>query len=757
MNNKLKPNKTSYFYFNFAVRVFSYFILTALMYAFGRFALTGFTYGSGGQLLLPFFFLGLFFLISAFSYINQKIRYRKKEYIFKEGRMIEKGGSIFSDYETELVIKNITHVDLKLPFIKYNLFETGFIKIESAGGGGTEIYLRDLDNSSEVYDYIKELMIDNGFDLSTDDLIQTEKPKTIPVVMETISRSLFFIFLILWPIVQAGLLTSVNPVIVNVTALTYLGLFFLVYFNLKRRTYNVYSEVITYSKEFLTKEYSLIPIENLADSSVRQSFLNKLLGYYDATISCQGAGQEIKFKNIANGGLLEENIDKLIAKTESLIGKSKSKEKSEKKEELTEQNKNKPEAKNNFTGKYKMNMVRTLFSTIFLIPFLPIWLLIVLFSAIKAQFTTYKIKEKSISERYNFLTQKSVEFTNDKITGVIFKESIIDKLFNTYSILFWSIGSTNNIEFKNIKKDSKLSEAIFEKLGIDDSKKVYQSDSTFSFLEALKANVYLMTTLILIGLGLLIIDTTFLLYYLAIVLVVGSALFGYKKIYYNRSKLKLYDYHAHFRRGIIFEEYYYVLYEDVKDIETTKYPLSGLGSIKFNVAGEEIKQQGKQTVTVSHHFKINYIPSIETKDDLIDLIFYKRLNKSQAEDVEKTPEKYKPETKMTAYPDLGNSVTKGIIFPIIIPIIIWWVKRKSYLIQDYRVVYRRGILFRKQTSIVFNKIDHIDHKQNILNKIFKNGEVLVNTVGSSKTELILKDISNFKEFYNLLESEYRNN
>jgi uncharacterized membrane protein YdbT with pleckstrin-like domain len=750
MNNKLKPNKTSFFYFNFAIRTFLYFLLTVLAYGFG-FLMN----------LSVYLFLGLFLLIILFSYINQSTKYKKKEYIFKENRIIERGGAIFSDYETELMIKNITHVDLKLPLIKYNLLETGFIRIESAGGGGTEIYLRDLDNAIEIYDYIKEKMIENGFDLSTDDLIQTEKPQTIPVLIEAVSKSSFFTFLIVLlvlPLIQASLLSQINLFFIGLFGALLLVPLFLTYFNLKRRTYNVYSEVITYSEEFLSKKYSLIPIENLADSSVRQGFLSKLLGYYDATISCQGAGQEISFKNIANGDLLEENIDKLIAKTDSLVSKTKKKESfpTDQQDAELEEDAN-TKSKTDFTGECKMDMLRTLSTTIFLIPFLPVWIFIVLFAVIKAHFTTYKVKENSIAERYNFLTQKSVEFTNDKITGVVFKENLIDKLFNTYSILFWSIGSTNNIELKNIKKDSELSRAVFEKLGIDDSKKVYQSDSTFSFLEAMKANVYSVAFLTLIGLGLLMLNAFFLIFYLTAISIFGFLLFGYATIYYQRSKLSLFDHHAHFRKGVIFEEYYYVLYEDVKDIETVRYPSSKLGSIKFNVAGEEIRQQGKQTVRVSHHFKINYVPNIETKDDLIDLIFYKRLNKAQAEEVENKPEKYKPKTKMMTTPDLKNSIVKSIIFPFIIPLVVWWVKRKSYLIQDYRVVYRRGIIFRKQTSIVFNKIDHIDYREGALNKLFKNGDVLVNTVGTSKTELTFTDIPNFKEFYSLLEDEYKNN
>lgn len=55
---------------------------------------------------------------------------------------------------------------------------------------------------------------------------------------------------------------------------------------------------------------------------------------------------------------------------------------------------------------------------------------------------------------------------------------------------------------------------------------------------------------------------------------------------------------------------------------------------------------------------------------------------------------------------------------------------------------------------MFNKINHINFDQGMLNKIFKNGNIEVNTTGSSKTELTIKNIHNFKEFYGVLKKYY---
>jgi len=168
---------------------------------------------------------------------------------------------------------------------------------------------------------------------------------------------------------------------------------------------------------------------------------------------------------------------------------------------------------------------------------------------------------------------------------------------------------------------------------------------------------------------------------------------------------------------------------------------------------------------VSNYFKINYIDDIDTKNELIDIIFYQRPNAQQIIQIEQNIQSYSPKPILFSKPDIANSLTgliivSVIIFPLIallpitIPLTIWWVKVKSYSIQPYRVVAKSGILYKKQVSILFNKIDHINYSQGMLNKIFKNGNISINTTGSSTSELIISNIHNFREFYDVLKKYY---
>ena len=81
---------------------------------------------------------------------------------------------------------------------------------------------------------------------------------------------------------------------------------------------------------------------------------------------------------------------------------------------------------------------------------------------------------------------------------------------------------------------------------------------------------------------------------------------------------------------------------------------------------------------------------------------------------------------------------------------------KRFVIENTRVLDRSGVFYKKQTSVVFEKIDFLNNSQGFVNKLFRNGNVTVNTVGSSKAELELNNIDDYKEFYEKLHKVYKN-
>ena len=106
---------------------------------------------------------------------------------------------------------------------------------------------------------------------------------------------------------------------------------------------------------------------------------------------------------------------------------------------------------------------------------------------------------------------------------------------------------------------------------------------------------------------------------------------------------------------------------------------------------------------------------------------------------------------------LPGSLILGVaVFNIIILGIIAIVKKATtYQIQSYRILQRSGILFKKQISVIFDKIDFINFSQGFLNKMCGNGNITINTAGSSKPEITIRDIKNFRHFYETLQQKYK--
>ena len=240
---------------------------------------------------IPVDYLWAFLSFAAgISYLSLSVQYKKEKYFFYKDRFIRKGGGIFSDFEKELNVKNITHVTMQLPFIENKLFGAGNIKIESAGALATEIFLRAIDRPEERYENVINVMKDSGFRLKRDNLIEQERPHPLAVFFEVFgvfSGAVFFVAYLFIAImdetkIDAGKLVSeYGALLGGGVGLIFLGILTFCIFHfldLQKRVYELYEDTITYTEGFLNKNYSFIPIENLADSAVTQSFFSRLFG-----------------------------------------------------------------------------------------------------------------------------------------------------------------------------------------------------------------------------------------------------------------------------------------------------------------------------------------------------------------------------------------------------------------------------------------------------------------------------------------------
>jgi membrane protein YdbS with pleckstrin-like domain len=194
-------------------------------------------------------------------YILRSIEYKKRSYIFEDGKIIQKSGGLFYDNQNEIIVKNITHVKLMLPFLENKLFETGNIKIEVAGSKKSEIFLQSIENPQEFYKQIRQILQKNGFALKKEKLLIEEFPHKLGVFFETLKAiigTFFFAMYILFSSEDGG--SSLYSVIqgyislsmiISIIAPVLLVWSIFVYLDLKRRKYDIYNDTLEYTEGFL--------------------------------------------------------------------------------------------------------------------------------------------------------------------------------------------------------------------------------------------------------------------------------------------------------------------------------------------------------------------------------------------------------------------------------------------------------------------------------------------------------------------------
>lgn len=74
-----------------------------------------------------------------------------------------------------------------------------------------------------------------------------------------------------------------------------------------------------------------------------------------------------------------------------------------------------------------------------------------------------------------------------------------------------------------------------------------------------------------------------------------------------------------------------------------------------------------------------------------------------------------------------------IIYSIVITVLGF--PRKGYLVRENDVSFKKGLISYKQTSVPFNRIQHVEVSQGVLEKILKLSSVKIYTAGGTSSDL----------------------
>jgi len=68
-------------------------------------------------------------------------------------------------------------------------------------------------------------------------------------------------------------------------------------------------------------------------------------------------------------------------------------------------------------------------------------------------------------------------------------------------------------------------------------------------------------------------------------------------------------------------------------------------------------------------------------------------------------------------------------------------KIKGYLLRDHDISYKTGLLFFRQTTVPFNRIQHCEYNQGLIGRLFDIASVKVYTAGGNTSDLSVKGLS----------------
>ena len=750
-------------------------------------------------LFINIYIWGILLLLTILSYYFRFVTYKKSFFTLTDRKIIYKTGTILTDNTVEINLDKITLVKSRLGFIQNKLFKTGWLLVKTAGSNNSKVHFFHINETMKTYEELQSRMKKNGFHLQKDQLVQIAKPHALGVFWELwakiLSTGLIVLYFVWWAFDSLSELWEFSFIshFVNVAIVLYALVavltFTLSYLDLKRRKYEVFSDSIFYSEWFLTKNYAFIPMENISDTQNTQSFLSKVLWIHDVEISSGWANNKVVFKNMLWGEKMMESIkylkDKTIMWTKDEIAWEVKKQSlinfKDKIEEPLDFDRD-------FTGEYKMNIARSMAGIMFMVLVLSPLLFIawealfiifiviipaIIKSAIAIIATKFQVTGSSVEYKYDFLTHKQNSFSVEKITKVTIIETLIDKLFKTCTIKFYSIGSGSAIVFKNIKKTDDLYEKLLAKVWIYTSDEHKSLPTKFNIIEYIKAHIFssIFVTLLVIFFGILSIYQIVFTWLAVLILVLFFWFIGYKKLFYSQKfyQNKLFKQFIQLNTWILIQSSEFALYRHIKSTHSTKNVATQVGNISLNVAGEQIQDtKSRKKIELSQIFSSNsivldYVVNAQSVVDAFDTIFL-------AEKVDSTE-------LLSSKQDIKNTIVLALplaiiwflflgfstnyiivlciflIFSLIFACIIWYIKTIKYSFQNHRILFSSWIFYKKILSIPYIRFNFIENDTGFVNKICKNGNVWIFTIWSGKKELNIKNISNYSQVYDLMNKD----
>lgn len=365
--------------------------------------------------------------------------------------------------------------------------------------------------------------------------------------------------------------------------------------------------------------------------------------------------------------------------------------------------------------------------------------------AIAYHATHYRMDDHKVGLHHTLFNKKHIEFTLDKITSISVSHTILDRVFHTATLQFHSIGTSEVIVFKHLDDGQAIANDILERLGFEDTQPTRTLTPSFSLQNVMRAHLDIIACIAGWTIISLIVAIFYPFFLLQLLLVSGLVLAQYSisEAFYQRTRLELFDDHLRLREGILTISSHYAAFHDIKHLHSTQYLNSQTGTLRWTIAGGTTQE-------------LAFLEDVSTQHEQLDALLYAHPIKAVRQ-----PEQFTTTTLQTAKPELANSLTillltSAVLFPLLatlpvtLPILIIRMRTKQYTADSSRITSSWGRMYRHRQTILYNRIDHLTTSRDLLNNLFKNGNIGIATVGSTDTDLTLKNFKNHQEFYDTI-------
>ena len=696
-----------------------------------------------------------FFITSPFL-ANLYFAYKKEKYLIGENNLTKISGDFFNNSKVEIDFAKIVSFTVFKPFLRNLLFGTKSLLIQTSGTQTSIIILNDLAEDQGFLELLAQLSQSSNMDFS--DKTTEIKPSVLNAFIAAIDSSwnilyssLLYFGVILFEVLFGkgqfdGFLSSPFLILLFIylgfSILTVIYKFFESLVRINFTNYLIYPNQVQINFGVFNKFSLFLSREKITDTLVTKSFWEKIFGLKSISLSVPNNPAIAVIQGIPN--LEKINLDltkrKDLGKADSAM--------------LEESQVFRPNKKRYFLDAFLQALI-LVFAVIIgiLLPEL-FWIILpsgaVMYTLFiltsEVFFTKYIFSKNFISREYDFLTTKNTKLSKENTTSIKITESILDKIFGTISITFFSFGGSESIRMLYVKKDSKVHALALEFLDYEEIEtKIALDFSFFDWLQSVAKvipQVFLSFLVLVFYSFIFLIGVNIWILFAVLILIVSFVGFLILNNYftYKRAILRSSGDFLEYFSGWIFQSRQILKKEFIKDFVLIKYPLSQNGELIAHLSSDGAINSNQSIFSIFNSLTSNQISA-------------KFFNSSKVRIQEVDHSYMSNEVTAETKPSVINSLLKFLplailFFPLLIflPIIYLKIYFTTFTLEEDKIIEETGIIFRTKKLLLFSDIDHIEVQQDFLNKILGNSSILIYTSANEVVEMRVLDIRNASTF-----------